>query len=292
MRPVNLIPEDQRRGDAAPLRAGVASYAIVGVLAAALVAVIALVLTNNQINERTGELSSLEARKASAEQRASEIEPYTQFASLAQSRVETVSSLADSRFDWERVLHELALVTPPDVWLDSLTGSVAPGAATGSSASGATDSSITGPSLAITGCADSQTSVARFLAALRDIDGVTRVGMQSSSLGDEGGSAAATTDSASDTGGSCQTRSFIAKFDVTVAFDAVPASSYTQSTSDEATAATDTTTTDSTTTTTTTTTTEDGGVAATQDEQQSAADSADEQSQQANNGTAAVGVGQ
>lgn len=291
MRPVNLIPEDQRRGEAAPLRAGVASYAIVGVLAAALVAVIALVLTNNQINERTGELSSLEARKASAEQRASEIEPYTQFASLAQSRVETVSSLADSRFDWERVLHELALVTPPDVWLDSLTGSVAPGAATGSSASGATDSSITGPSLAITGCADSQTSVARFLAALRDIDGVTRVGMQSSSLGDDGGgTSGATTDSAVDAGGSCQTRSFIAKFDVTVAFDAVPASSYTESTSDEAAAATDTATTDSTTTTTTTTTTEDGGVAATQDDQQSAA--ADEQSQQANNGTAAVGAGQ
>ena len=29
----------------------------------------------------------------------------------------TVTSLADSRFDWERVMRELSLVLPADVWL-------------------------------------------------------------------------------------------------------------------------------------------------------------------------------
>ena len=46
---------------------------------------------------------------------------------LPRRRTETVDSLAQSRFDWERVMRELALVIPEDVWLESLTGTVAPG---------------------------------------------------------------------------------------------------------------------------------------------------------------------
>lgn len=287
MRPVNLIPSDQRRGDSAPLRAGVASYAIVGVLALALVAAVAMVLTGNDIKKQRGELSSLQARKAQAEQSASALAPYADFASLAASRTETVESLAKSRFDWERVLHELALVMPQDVWLDSLTGSVAAGASTGAatSASSSSDPSITGPSLAISGCADSQTTVARFLAALKDIDGVTRVGMQQSSLGEESTDSAAATDSASSgSSGSCQTRSFIAQFSITVAFDAVPATTFAPSTGTESTTAAATTT--------DATTTDDGGVAATEAEQQTAVDSAGEQTQQASDSASAVGLGQ
>ena len=39
---------------------------------------------------------------------------------------QTVSSLAQSRFDWERVLRELSLVIPEDVWLVKVTGTVSP----------------------------------------------------------------------------------------------------------------------------------------------------------------------
>ena len=195
MRPVNLIPPEDRRGDHAPLRAGALSYAIVGILAAALIGVVAIVLTGNKISESEAELSSLEARQAQAEQVAQDLAPYGKFASLSQSRSETVSSLARSRFDWQRVLHELALVIPQGVWLESMTGTVTPGVSLGSDSGSATqgsaDASITGPSLLIEGCADGQKSVARFLAAMKDIDGVTRVGMQHSSLADATTTAAA-----------------------------------------------------------------------------------------------------
>ena len=45
MRPVNLIPPEQRRGEQAPLRTGPLPYIVVGALVAVLVGVTALVLT-------------------------------------------------------------------------------------------------------------------------------------------------------------------------------------------------------------------------------------------------------
>ena len=71
---------------------------------------------------------------------------------------------------------------------------------------------MTGPALEIIGCAPSQQAVAGFVAVVRDIDGVTRVGLPSSAL--PGGSEAA------DDG--CQTRDFIAQFEMVLAFDAAP----------------------------------------------------------------------
>jgi Tfp pilus assembly protein PilN len=229
MRPVNLIPPEERRGDRAPLRAGAFSYAIVGVLAAALIGVILLVTTGNTITEKEAELASLEVRQDAAEQRSQELAPYGEFASMSVSRETTISALAKSRFDWDRVLNELARVIPGDVWLDSLTGSVSAEAAAGGGGDSASptttsaDPSVTGPSLQISGCGVSQVAVAEFVAALKDIDGVTRVGLKQSELGtDDGSASASTTDSSTSGGGGCQTRSFIAAFEITVAFDAVP----------------------------------------------------------------------
>jgi Tfp pilus assembly protein PilN len=285
VRPVNLIPPEERRGELAPLRTGVLSYAIVGVLGLALLGVVAIVLTGNSISEKESDLASLEARKLAADQRAHELAPYGELAALAQSRTETVVDLAESRFDWERVMNELALVIPENVWLDSLTGTVSPGVVLEAEGAGetATDPSITGPSLQISGCATGQVAVAGFIAALKDIDGVTRVGMQQSSLGElgeagsTGGAAAAP---ASGVDGDCQTREFIAAFDITVAFDAVPVSAYTPgSTAVPATAPA------------TTTTEDDGGTAEAETEQQAAEDSAAEQSEKARSGAETVGVG-
>lgn len=228
MRAVNLIPPEERRGARAPLRAGALSYAVVAVLGLAVAGVTATVLTQNEIKDSESELKSLEAQQAVAEQRRAELAPYGEYASLSESRRATIASLAESRFDWQRVLRELALVIPDDVWLDSLSGAVAPGVAGGEGGgeTGASDPSITGPSLLITGCGEGQIAVARFVAALRDIDGVTRVGMQRSELGDV--SASDSSGSASSGGSSedCQTREFIAAFDITIAFDAVPAPEY------------------------------------------------------------------
>ena len=69
----------------------------------------------------------LEGEDAAAAAKATRLAAYTQFRQLSEQRVATVQSLADSRFDWERVMRELALILPGDVWLVNLTATAAPG---------------------------------------------------------------------------------------------------------------------------------------------------------------------
>lgn len=219
MRPVNLIPPEERRGDRAPLRAGRLSYVLIGGLALVLALVTVVVLTGNQAKERETELAGLEQQEAAATARAEALRPYAEFAALTASRIATVTSLAQSRFDWERVMRELALVLPADVWLTDLSGTVGGEAAVAGTESTSTES-VSAPSLTMSGCGKGHESVARLLQTLRDIDGVTRVGLRRSALPDiesEGGSSGA---QASDD--DCQARAFLAGFELTVAFDGVP----------------------------------------------------------------------
>ena len=218
MRPVNLIPSEERRGAERPLRGGPLAYIVVGALALAVIGVSLLVVTGNQISERQAEVTRLEGETSTVEAEAQELAAYTQFHAAAGARVETVASLADSRFDWERVMRELALIIPGNIWLTNLTGSVSPAVAPENAASVSLRTGIAGPALEIIGCGRSQDAVAGFIQALKDIDGVTRVGVQASSLGSDssGGESASAT---------CQTRDFIAQFQIVAGFDAAPVAS-------------------------------------------------------------------
>jgi Tfp pilus assembly protein PilN len=229
MRPVNLIPLDDRRGDNAPLRTGSLLYILLGALVLVLAGVSMLVLTNNQISDRTGELAQVKREDAEAKARAESLASYSQFSALHEQRLQTISSLADSRFDWERVMRELALILPHDAWLVSLeasAGSEAGGTSSSGASGGSLSGAISGPSLSIAGCAAGHDSVAGFVTALKDIDGVTRVGVESSELADAEEGAGSVSGSSSGSGGSggedCRTRDFIAKFNLVVAFDAAP----------------------------------------------------------------------
>ncbi|HYY74228.1 MAG TPA: PilN domain-containing protein, partial [Solirubrobacterales bacterium] len=185
----------------------------------------ATVLTSNQISDRKTERASLESQVAEAQAQAKRVQSFGDFAALQQAREQTVVSLAQSRFDWERVLRELAIVIPDSVWLTSLTGSASAESGSPSSSSSASSSvaeEVTGPSLDIEGCATGHEAVASFLAALRDIDGVTRVSVLKSDRPDSSGGGESTSSSAGGDGGNCATRDFISQFEIVAAFDAVP----------------------------------------------------------------------
>lgn len=219
MRPVNLIPTEERRGEQAPLRSGPLAYILLGALVAVLVGVAALVLAGNQISEREAEIATLEVEDAKARAQVERLTAYTQFRSLSEQRAATVASLAESRFDWERVMRELALVLPDDAWLVSLTATATPAVSVGGggNASGLRGATP-GPALELSGCAEGQEAVAGFVTTLKDIEGVTRVGVQSSELNDKSGDASGNVEGTDE----CRTRDFIAKFELVVAFDAAP----------------------------------------------------------------------
>lgn len=228
MRPVNLIPVDQRRGDRSPMRTGKFSYVLIGGLALALLAVIALAFTSKQVSDRKNEVTDLKVQEQQVTARAQSLQSFADFRAMQQSRSDTVTSLAQSRFDWQRVLDELARVIPSNIWLVQLAGTVDPTVTVENSPDIPTRASIPGPALEIVGCATGHDAVAGLVSNLEEIDGVTRVGVESSlkpSASDASGASGSTpTSGAGQTSTTeCRTRNFIAKFQIVVAFDAVPA---------------------------------------------------------------------
>jgi Tfp pilus assembly protein PilN len=211
MRPVNLIPTEERPGGRRPLRSGPLAYIVVGALAAAVIALTAVVVTESKIADRKDEVARLTQEQAGIEAKAQALATYTQFSTVREQRLATVTSLADSRFDWERVLDELSLLLPADIQLTSLAGSASAESGSSGGAGVGMRGQIAGPALELVGCAPSQPDVANFIEALKGIDGVTRVGMQESSL--SGGNA-------STTGGCGGGRT--AQFQMVAAFDAAP----------------------------------------------------------------------
>jgi Tfp pilus assembly protein PilN len=207
MRPVNLIPSDQRR-DKVQIRTGPIAYLLVGALALGLAAMTMVVLTNNKIADRKAEIADLNQQKTAIEAQAGQLKPFIDFKQAEQKRVETIRSLANRRFDWDRVMRELSLVLPDDVSLTTLTASVA-----GAADAGGTTATDSGPNLQMTGCARSHDAVAGFLATLQDIDGVTSVDLQSSERGET------TPGSSSTEGGSGSDCGPTVKFQLTAAFE-------------------------------------------------------------------------
>lgn len=219
MRPVNLIPPEERRGESAPTRAGGLAYLVIGVLVLVLAGVLALSYFSKRVGDREGDAVALEARADETEARAQSLASFVTFQQIHDARVQTVDSLARSRFDWERVMREMANVLPRYVWLTNVTGTVAPGIDVEDAANIQLRASVPGPALELVGCGRSQRDVARLVAALEDIDGVTRVTAQESMKPDNDATTGSTDPAAATD--ECRTRSSIPKFKVVASFDEV-----------------------------------------------------------------------
>ena len=188
MRAVNLIPADSRggsrsRGPSTGMQ--VPAYVLLGFLAAALALVTVYVLTNNSIGSRTATLANLKTEVSQEQAAVARLGEFTKFAQLAQTRISTVQSIATARFDWHAALSDLARVIPANTTLQSVVGTVVPGATSGGSGSGGTGSirsDIPAPAFELSGCTRSQDDVAKLMSQLRLINGVTRVTISDSQM--------------------------------------------------------------------------------------------------------------
>lgn len=188
MRAVNLVPQDSRSSRlGGSTRSGGAVYAVLGLLAVALLFVTILVLDANTISSRRATLARLQTQAQQARITATRLAPYTVFAALAQARVTTVRQIAAARFDWHGALENLARVVPSDTSLQSLNGTVAPGASAGGSAASGGDlrGDIASPAIELTGCTRTQDDVATLISRLRTMNGVARVSLQTSQKGSD-----------------------------------------------------------------------------------------------------------
>ena len=183
MRAVNLLPPDLRSGPKGPAPAvasgvetsGTGAFAVLGVLALCVLALAAYVLAGNTVKDRKAELAAANAESAAVTKQVSALRPYADFESVVNARVQTVTDLANSRFDWEQALRDLSRAVPADVTIGSFKGDLG-----GESSAGGLRGAITAPAITLAGCTYSQTKVATLMARLRTIDGVTRVSLSKS----------------------------------------------------------------------------------------------------------------
>ena len=182
MRAVNLIPADSRgrtRGPSTGMQLPV--YILLGFLALAVAVVTVYVLTTNSISSRTATLNSLKTQVAQEQAAANRLGEFSKFSQLAQTRISTVRGIASARFDWHTALVNLSKVVPADTTLQSIVGTVVPGAsAAGGGSSSSLRSDITAPAFDLTGCTANQDDVARLMSRLRLVNGVTRVSFSNS----------------------------------------------------------------------------------------------------------------
>jgi Tfp pilus assembly protein PilN len=181
MRAVNLLPESARRSSGLT-----ASHVLLGLLGFALLLVTVATLTDRQVSGKRAELERVRAEATAAEGRTKALSRYTAFADLRAKRVETVTSLVKSRFDWAGSLREVSRTIPAGTSLNSLRGTVQPGVAV----EGQSDplrAALPVPAFELQGCTTSQDSVARMMTAMRQISGVQRVSLSSSEKGEGGG---------------------------------------------------------------------------------------------------------
>jgi Tfp pilus assembly protein PilN len=186
MRPVNLLPEGQRPRGAGD-NTGNGPKIAIGVLAALLVMVAGYVFTVNQVNSRETEIAETQAAADKAQARAAALAPYAELAAIKQSRTASVTELAGGRFDWERLMREIAMVLPNGTWLQTVTAGLGPQDGSGSPPEpGATEADAT-PTVKLEGCAPSQPAVATLLVRLRKLNGVTDVQLGESRRDDADG---------------------------------------------------------------------------------------------------------
>jgi Tfp pilus assembly protein PilN len=219
MKAVNLIPANQRRGRSG--RSGIGSYAVLVVLALVVALSAAFALTNRTVSRHRSELASVQAQVQAAETQAGELASYTTFSGVRQKRVDTVKSLATSRFDWSHVLHEVARTIPSDAWLVSLRGTVTPSTTVDGGTSDPLRASVPTPALEMVGCTTSQDEVAGLISSLRRVDGVTRVSLSSSEESDPGRGGTTAASGGGNQGGDCRYgHSKYPQFSLTLFFDA------------------------------------------------------------------------
>jgi Tfp pilus assembly protein PilN len=189
MNAVNLLPEKHRPRKPTGGQ-GKGSYIALGVLGAVLVAVLVYVFTLNSINDSKTKITEATVEAARLNAQANSLGPYGDFAKIKAERVKSVQQLAEGRFDYERLVRELAHVLPADVWIvNAAAAAVEPDP---TAAATTTPAPVAGSSsLKLDGCARDQNEVAVTLVRLKQLEGATDVSLDHSTRGEDANAGAA-----------------------------------------------------------------------------------------------------
>jgi len=177
MRAVNLLPRDdsrrQRRQPGAVLLTGVLGSVLVTAVLAGV-----FLTTSSTVSSRQADLDGLRAELAAIPPPAPAPADNTSLETEKSARVAVLGKALGSRVAWDRVLREISLVLPEDIWLESLAANAPdPNFVPTPGATEAPKGAFT-----ITGYSYSHDGVARLLARLSVLPELERPTLGSSAL--------------------------------------------------------------------------------------------------------------
>ena len=183
MRAVNLLPRDDGRASGG----GATQSVPLLVAASGAVFVISMLAAGYMFESGKVKRAQADLRGAQAELAALPAPPPAQSASEEQlatqqtARLTALQTALSRRVAWDRILREISLVLPDDVWLTEMKDkSPAPGSSIDPARVASPAASAEG--ISITGRTYSHDSVARLLSRLQVIPELTNVQLQSSDL--------------------------------------------------------------------------------------------------------------
>jgi Tfp pilus assembly protein PilN len=183
-------------------------------------------MTSNQLGSRQAELDRAKQETQQAKQRSGALAGYANFAQIKETRIQSVKQVSSQRFDWERMMREVALVLPSEIWLLDMSASLAGDTETAGTSSAGEPGAPVNPAVGVTGCAREQNDVAVLMVRLRKLYRATDVQLEESAEQgvSEGGGGEGTAPAGGSGGGadSCPPKRF--KFDVSVSFAPEPLS--------------------------------------------------------------------
>ncbi len=212
MKAVNLVPKDQRRASRGESTgSGKGAYALLGLLGVLLLLAVGYVMVGNTTTEHKNAAAAAKAEAVQLEAQSEQKASYVDFSDIAATRLTSVMGVAQTRFDWERLMRELALVMPEGSWLQAADASVLGDVgATGAPAPTVTTSAgPPGPVALLTGCTPRQSDVARTMVRMRQLHRVEDVELVQSVREPDG------------TAASVESCGMHYKFDVKVTFSAL-----------------------------------------------------------------------
>ena len=170
MRAVNLLPRDEAKRSFEAKR-GVVFGGVAGAALATVVLASMTLSAGGSVGSKQDELDALRAQIA-AIPAVPVIDTSEEDALAADkgARVGALSAALSGRIAWDRVLRQVSLVLPEDVWLTNLSAA----------APDATQAAATGSGFTLTGATYSQNGVARFLSRLAVVPDLANVRLQSS----------------------------------------------------------------------------------------------------------------
>lgn len=189
MRAVNLLPREEQRASFGGKSARIAVAGTVGFVLVSALLVTSMLSASGSVTDKRNTLGTLRA-ELTALPHPSEADATAdaQLASEKSQRIVALAGALGGRIPWDRVLREVSLVLPDDVWLTSLSATSPAAAAAAAATAPAGSAATTNTGFSLSGATYSHAALARLLSRLAvvpDLENVALVSAATAKVGEK-----------------------------------------------------------------------------------------------------------